>query len=100
VEYARVVDSHSLSPSMLWEKFSEVSGLSRQEFFAYFSGISKGFALSLTAAERLHNPVTLEFLRGNGNRFHPPQFFMRLLSEDCVLKLLHSTVQTKSAIRQ
>ncbi|MCL2075285.1 MAG: transcriptional regulator [Betaproteobacteria bacterium] len=95
VGYARVVDSHTLSPLMLWEKFSRVSGLSRQDFFAYFDGVSKGFALSLAAAERLHKPVSLESLRRSGNRFHPPQFFMRLPSEDCVLKLLHSTVQSK-----
>lgn len=91
VGYARVVDSHSFSPSTLWKKFSGVSGLTRREFFAYFNGVSKGFALSLTEAERLHKPVTLESLREGGSGFHPPQFFMRLSPGNCILKLLHET---------
>ena len=100
VGYARVVESHSLSPLMLWKKFSKESGLSREEFFTYFNGVSKGFALSLVKAERLRKPVTLESLRKSSNRFHPPQFFMRLPSEDCVLRLLHSTVQAKQSARR
>lgn len=88
VGYARVVDGYSYAPSTLWNKFSKVSGLTRQEFFSYFNGVSKGFALALTEAERLPRPITLESLRKGSDGFHPPQFFMRLTSDDRVLRLL------------
>lgn len=88
VGYACVVDCHSFSPAVLWKKFSEVSGLTQQEFFEYFQGVSKGFALELADVQRLHKPVSLGSLRKVAGGFHPPQFFMRLHAEGQVLRAL------------
>lgn len=88
VGYARVVDCHSFSPSTLWKQFSEVSGLTHQEFFGYFQGVSKGFAISLADVQRLQAPVCLGSLRKAASGFHPPQFFMRLPAESRVLRTL------------
>jgi len=88
VGYARVIDCHSLSPSTLWKKFSGVSGLTHQEFFEYFQGVSKGFALGLADVQRLHAPVSLGSLRKAKAGFHPPQFFMHLPPESRVLQTL------------
>lgn len=87
---ARVSGFHCLAPSTLWRRFSDVSGVSRGEFFEYFEGVSKGFALSLESAERMLEPAPLELLRSASSDFHPPQFFMRLSSESALLKILDS----------
>lgn len=75
---ARVEAVHALSPTSLWRRFGWMSGLSRQEFFAYFAGVEKGFALVLEGAQRLRKSLSLEALRKAVRRFQPPQFFIRL----------------------
>ena len=75
---ARVSAFHSLAPSTLWRRFASVSGLTRKEFFDYFVGVSRGFALSLEDADRLPQSISLQALRQVSSGFQPPQFFMRL----------------------
>lgn len=75
---AVVSDFYHLAPSTLWRKFSSVSGLTKKEFFGYFEGIKKGFAISLADVSMLSDPVSLESLREACSNFQPPQFFMRL----------------------
>lgn len=81
-------DAHLFSPSTLWKKFSTVSGLTKAEFFSYFEGVKKGFALSIERGERLTTPVALESLRKTPSGFHPPQFFVRLPAHSGALKAL------------
>lgn len=90
VGHARVSNRHSFAPSTLWNKFSAVSGLTRQEFFDYFRGVSKGCALALDDVHRLRSPVSLEALRKGRGGFHPPQFFMRLPPNNRVLDMLQN----------
>ena len=73
-----IVGVHSLSPAGLWRRFGSVSGLSRTEFFEYFSGAAAGVALVLENAQRLHGSLSLNMLRELAGGFHPPQFFARL----------------------
>lgn len=95
---ARVSNFHSLAPSTLWRRFSTVSGLSRGEFFEYFEGVSKGFALSLESAERLPRSAPLESLRHASSSFQPPQFFMRLEKEGPLLKTLETAYAGAHAV--
>src|SRR3989442_222223 len=60
---AKVESVHSSSPEALWRRFGHVSGLSRGEFFEYFSGVTRGFALVLQGAQRLRQSLTLDNLR-------------------------------------
>jgi len=78
VGYTRVVSVNFSSPSSLWRRFGSISGLSRKEFFDYFSGISQGVALELEDAERLDDSISLTEIREISEGFHPPQFFTRL----------------------
>lgn len=87
---ARVSGFHCLAPSTLWRRFSDVSGVSRGEFFEYFEGVSKGFALALESAERMSEPAPLAALRRASSDFHPPQFFMRLENGGALLKALET----------
>lgn len=88
---ARISGFYNLSPSTLWRRFSTVSGLSRVEFFDYFEGVQKGFALALESAERLSQSTPLKTLRNASSGFQPPQFFMRLEKDGAVLKTLESS---------
>ena len=75
---ARIERTHHAAPNTLWRKFSGVVGISREEFFAYFKGTTKGAALVLADAVRLHRHVSLKELRCPEMGCHPPQFFSRL----------------------
>lgn len=83
-----------LEPSLLWKRFSSISGLSKDEFFGYFDGVSEGFAIGLVDPQRLKAPLHLEDLRKAVPGFHPPQFFKRFESESFVLQLVQKN-QTK-----
>lgn len=87
---AKVSGFHCLAPSTLWRRFSEASGITRREFFEYFDGVSKGFAIALEGAERMQEPAPLEALRRVNADFQPPQFFMRLEDGGAVLNTLET----------
>lgn len=78
---ARVQALIRLTPTTLWGRYGEVSGLSKDEFFHYFSGIENGFALLLANPIRLASPFSLNTLRALRAGFHPPQFFQHLASD-------------------
>lgn len=75
---ARVEAICSSSPASLWRRFGLVSGLTKAEFFSYFKGVTRGFALVLQGAQRLRQSLSLALLRGIAAGFNPPQFFMRI----------------------
>jgi predicted transcriptional regulator len=87
---ARIQDTHALAPRTLWTRFAETCGLTRREFFEYFSGIKTGFAMSLSNVERLSAPITLRELREAKHRFQPPQFFMHLRKDSVLLRTFRS----------
>src|SRR5438552_11803746 len=44
---AKLEAIHASSPASLWRRFGLVSGLSKEEFFEYFKGVTQGYALVL-----------------------------------------------------
>lgn len=85
-------DIHNSTPASLWRRFGLVSGLSRSEFFDYFSGVTNGIALELEDVKELRHSVSLTTLREASGGFQPPQFFIRLISSNPILK----AIKTKS----
>lgn len=85
---AQVQSLQSLAPATLWKKYGDVSGLGRAEFFDYFSGLARGFALVLGNPTRLQRPIPLERLRSLNDGFQPPQFFHHLASDGVLLSAL------------
>jgi predicted transcriptional regulator len=77
---------HVSSPAILWRRFGLVSGLTKNEFFEYFDGVTEGVALELKDIKELRQSISLEKLREVSNGFQPPQFFVRLVSTNPVLK--------------
>ena len=78
---ARVHSTHALAPSTLWRRYGDVSGLSRTEFFGYFAGVDRAFALVLNHPQRLEAGISLKDLRRLNGSFQPPQFFQHLAEE-------------------
>jgi predicted transcriptional regulator len=85
---ARIKMLHSEAPKTLWRKYGAVSGISKEEFFDYFNGVSLGVALELVDAVRLNRAIPLNDLRERDERFHPPQFFARMRSNHPLLSAL------------
>ena len=78
---AEVRSFHALAPSTLWRRYGDVSGLSRSEFFDYFTNVERGFVLVLGNPTRLSRPFPLDQLRTLNGGFQPPQFFQHLASD-------------------
>lgn len=92
VGLARVQKTHAASPAYLWRKFGPSTGISKEEFCAYFEGVLKGVALVLTDAVRLRKQVSLDALREPVGGFYPPQFFARLAPDHPVLRTVLDAV--------
>jgi predicted transcriptional regulator len=94
---AQVQALHALAPTTLWKRYGDVSGLSRTEFFDYFSGVARGFVLVLGNPSRLPAPLPLEQLRSLNDGFQPPQFFARLASNGALVSALSAVATTHAA---
>jgi predicted transcriptional regulator len=76
------------APSVLWKKFQDSVGISKEDFSIYFSGRDIGCAISLRFVTQLRHPVTLLELREKLGHFHPPQFAKYLTTHSPERKLL------------
>lgn len=94
---AKVTGLHTLAPTTLWNRFGAVSGLQRQEFFEYFLGLPKAFALGLSEPTRLASPIPLTKLRAISSGFHPPQFFANVASGGPLLRAMNQALQPRRA---
>lgn len=97
---AKVTGLHTLAPITLWNRFGAVSGLRRQEFFDYFSGLPKAFALALSEPIRLASPIPLSKLRNVSSGFHPPQFFANVASDGPLLRAMNQALEPRRATSQ
>lgn len=96
----KIAAIHTSSPTALWRRFGTVSGLSRSEFFDYFSGVTEGVALELVDTKELRQSISLTSLREILGSFQPPQFFVRLIASNPVLKVaMTKPIRTRSAHR-
>lgn len=66
------------SPSELWTRFGDFSGLSRDEFFQYYDGKAVGFAIEIEDFEHLEKPIDPY----RDPSFSPPQSFQYVELED------------------
>jgi len=59
-------------PNALWKRLGKYSALDREEFFGYFEGCEKGFAIGIKDVDSFSHPVDPRDLNPN---FFPPQSF-------------------------
>lgn len=91
---------HVATPSQLWRNFGSISGLTRADFFTYFSGVTEACALTLEGATPLKTPISLANLREIANGFQPPQFFVRLPDTHALLLALRSHPHARKRLSQ
>lgn len=95
--HATVEATHTMSPTQLWRRFGSCSGLEKAEFFDYFAGAEKAFALGLKNAKVLTNPLSLADLREASAGFQPPQFFSRIEAGGALLSAIIASKQVRPA---
>lgn len=76
------------NPSNLWIKFGEFSGIREDEFFNYFKGSKKAFAIEIETIEIFEKPIDpfREF-----SDFKPPQSFY-YVDENVIFNNLLDTI--------
>jgi len=65
----QIIEGH---PEALWEQVKDHAGLTRDDFFGYFSGKDKGYAIEIVNFVRFEKPVDP---KKNDPKFIPPQSF-------------------------
>jgi type I restriction enzyme, S subunit len=71
----RIIEDH---PQRLWEQLKDVSGLSEDEFFAYFGQCNKGYAIKIESLDCMANPIDPRDLDA---AFVAPQSFCYLAAD-------------------
>ena len=67
-----IIEDH---PSRLWQRLKDEAGIEEDEFFRYFEGCDRGFAIEIEDLKRLERPINpKEHIPG----FVPPQSFYYL----------------------
>ena len=74
----QIAKLHATSPTSIWRKFAPQTGLTKDEFDSYFTGLEIGFAIEIERTWRLAVPVNLATLRRQRGGFHAPQSYRYL----------------------
>ena len=84
VGYFEVNEIICESPQELWNSFSEVSGISKKDFFKYYANSNEGFAIKI---DNLH--IFEEYIDMSQNDdFRAPQSFCYVENNKCLRELL------------
>lgn len=68
-------------PQELWARYHERVSVTFAEFQSYLTGVRRGCVILLRNIEPLQPTLDLESIRRVSKRFHPPQFFKRLVPD-------------------
>lgn len=82
---------YSDTPSNIWKNYGAVSGITKAEFFEYFSDRDLGCAIVFQQVNEIDDALPLNLIRDKLNSFHPPQFFKYLEENSPELELYRST---------
>jgi len=88
------------SPDVLWERFGEDAGISREGFHAYFRGSPSGVAIRVGKTIQFMDPPSLSTIREFVPGFHPPQCYSYLVAgssaHDAMLQLVPANSQVSA----
>lgn len=62
----------------LWEEVKEIAGISQEEFYSYYKGLTVGCGIFLNEHKYFNQPIKLDSLRKEWRGFNPPQSFRYL----------------------
>jgi predicted transcriptional regulator len=71
----KVAKTVSGKPGAIWTEFGKQTGMTREEFDAYFRGKDEAHALVIEEAWTLPKPIRLACIRKEKRGFRPPQSF-------------------------
>lgn len=75
----------------LWKRFCSIGGVSEKDYFTYFNGTNKGYAIELDNVKILSKMLSLDSIR---NRyipsFRPPQSFYHLRHDSPLFRILET----------
>jgi predicted transcriptional regulator len=75
---AEIAEIQVDSLDTIWRQHSRATGLTRDEYDAYFGGVDQAVAITLRSIRRLAQPRPLDELRRRLVGFRPPQSFRYL----------------------
>ena len=78
VAVAQVAEVRIESPKCLWRSVRSVAGITKAEFDGYYHGCENAVGIVLKSITAMPDPISLEDLRAEWPRFHPPQGFRYL----------------------
>jgi predicted transcriptional regulator len=76
--YASLAQIQSGPPSLIWKNLGYQTGISKEEFDAYFQRCETAHALMLADVMEMKQALSLKRIRELVDNFHPPQFFCHL----------------------
>lgn len=85
---ARVSKVLAATPASIWRRFGKDTGVTKQEFSAYYGESEQAVVLVLEETTRFEQAISLAHLRKTTGSFYPPQFFIRLSPEHPVFKAM------------
>ena len=71
-------------PEELWNSFSEVSGISREDFFRYYADAEKGYAIRIDSLNVFDEPIDMDQYK----EFRAPQSFCYVENNELLRRLL------------
>jgi predicted transcriptional regulator len=74
VGWFKTGQTHQLSPESLWRRFSNVGGITREDFFAYYAGVRDGVGIAVKAVKQIRKPLALKRVTSSP----PPQGYTYL----------------------
>ena len=76
-EIGKILEDH---PTDLWENVKDYAGINDREYFSYFAGKSRAFAIEIQNLQKFNNPIDpYETMPG----FVPPQSYCYMDEEKC-----------------
>ena len=77
-EIGTILEDH---PAVLWDSMREYAGIDAREFFSYFAGKSRGYAIGIENVQEFDEPIDP---RVSIPGFMPPQSYCYLNGEKCI----------------
>lgn len=78
IGYFDIEKINKMPLATLWKVAGHLAALSRDDFFAYFSGKEFGISIHFNKFNLFNTSLSLNFIKQNLPKFHPPQSYIYL----------------------
>ena len=95
--YAKLAYVKTGTPAQIWRTLGKQTGVSKDEFEAYFDTSKQAHALVLTEVMEMKKTLSLVQIREAVGNFHPPQFYCHL---NGARKLMHLSSRKYEAVKR